>query len=340
MFILVFIFFTATWTLSCGQNFHITGSRQTSSMPSLPTAALTSPIYQGNDNTGAFDTTLSLKSSNGSSVPANGLNLIKLTIIDQTNATTLFSGDFLVGDDLSSATPQSTISGDWNNVNYFVPGSNLEDSGTLIFEKRTWAEAEGSFYELFDPVTPTNLNGSPETALDLKLTLSVKDENGQSANTEVTLPQMVSIFSDNSALDADIMGGGPYTWTEGLPVGQIIAASNFTTTTIINGPMCGGETSIQFPPFNIASGTLTEVYNGTSWSNVNIVFTDFREALTTALGLSTFTWTSSYGTNCLHRWAAMYQSRFLPIDKNILNYRLEFTGGETAELTTNIGFSF
>ena len=82
---------------------------------------------------------------------------ITLEIIDDSTGSSLFTGDFLEGDDLGSATPTNT-SGSANFATdlqpYFDAGSVLSDGSTVTFRKRLWAESNGQFQSLFVPTNP------------------------------------------------------------------------------------------------------------------------------------------------------------------------------------------
>ena len=257
-----------------------------------------------------------------------GASIVNLEIIDGSSGASLFAGDFLAGDDLSSATP-TNVSGSNNFATdiqpYFDAGSVLDDASAVTFRKADWATNNGQFQSLFDPANPAVLDTSGNVAIPLTFSLTAGG-----ATSNITLPINYKHSWDNSSTDHP-SAVFPATFADVWVVGGIVSASS--PAVIVNPPAasCGSGTNL----YTLSAGgspvtTPTERKVGGVWEPLTIpAQTTYTNAVLTAMGsVGGVTGGTAHGVQCVDRLSAfIITSSFA--DSYTEGVRLSDGGSET-----------
>ena len=275
-------------------------------------ASITS-IYTGPDATGDWTMPIGLLDVDGTTpLAADGINTVTVTITDITTSGSpiLFEGNFLVGDDLAIATP-TNVSGSADFTTDIQPylSGVLADVSSLVFKKREWAEANGYMHELFDPLTPTNLNAIQNN--DIELELELRPNEGTPANA--ILSTMTQFSTDNDHIPAPTtITSYPFVISDTRLIGGPLTYFNSTDYVYAASPCSIGahrnynSSEIISITFDNDVQTFNQMGSGTWYSSTG--------ALTNALSTISLQLTASmsFGTDCVHRFATIfYISKFV-----------------------------
>ncbi len=240
---------------------------------------------------------------------------VTLSIIDPSTSSTLFKGDFLPGDDISSAIPTNTsgLSNFATDIQpYFETGSILDDASALTFRKKDWAVNSGQFQSLFNPANPLDLDTSGDVAIPLQFQLTT---SGSTAT--ITLPVRYRLSFENTSTDGSGVGGAfPLTFPNVFTVGGLIRSDTIGLLGVTGfSESCGPGTEHYNMDSTMSPATTT---TATKVAGVWVPFAGtaqsrFTTAILTTLG-ATQSFNQNFGTHCVHRMGGFSQlNEFLDV---------------------------
>lgn len=325
--------------VGCGQNSHTTAPTP---VPELNAG------YGGDDVTnGNYDINFSLQADAGD--PNYQPESVTLTFDSPDGSIMYFSGQFRAGmnlliDDPLSIDPRSTQS--WSKIKAAIKQGEIKNGSKFVFDKKLWAQDQGSFSMYYRMFTGQNGTFVPEaqraSPRALRMTAFVINQYGLSNSTSVIMPVRYRYAFDDEALGQGVDAvDGSRSYPADPAVNRVIPGLEWVSNpSLLNtNPACMAAFGLTYPydyvdmtgthGHNFAVNVSSMRLSSGQWTPVSVQKTTVLQAMGTALGgsLATFEPTAAYEGLCNRKvWGIVLIDRFIDLDVNGLRFTVSENG--------------